>query len=48
VTGNAEALVTGDKALLILAGNSRLAIESPADFRSRFPSRQTHRLLLRP
>jgi putative PIN family toxin of toxin-antitoxin system len=39
VIGNAEALVTGDKALLILAGRTRFAIESPAVFRRRFPAR---------
>lgn len=33
--GKAEALVTGDRALLALAGQTRFAIETPARFRRR-------------
>lgn len=35
--GKAEVLVTGDKALLDLAGRTRFAIETPARFKERFP-----------
>jgi predicted nucleic acid-binding protein len=34
--GKAEALVTGDRALLDLAGRTRFAIETPARFKARF------------
>jgi uncharacterized protein len=34
--GNADVLVTGDKALLDLQGQTKFKIESPASFRSRF------------
>lgn len=34
--GKANVIVTGDKALLELAGNTRFKIENPATFRARF------------
>jgi len=34
--GNADVLVTGDKALIDLQGQTRFEIETPASFRSRF------------
>jgi len=34
--GNADVLVTGDRALLELAGKTRFRVESPATFRARF------------
>jgi predicted nucleic acid-binding protein len=34
--GNAETLVTGDRALLALVGQARFAIETPAAFRRRY------------
>ncbi len=36
-TGNADVLVTGDKALLDLDGNTTFKIETAASFRGRFP-----------
>ncbi|MEX2163190.1 MAG: hypothetical protein WD823_02950 [Sulfuricaulis sp.] len=33
--GRAQVLVTGDQALLVLAGQTRFAIETPAAFRER-------------
>ena len=35
--GNADILVTGDKALLELAGKTKFTIENPGAFRRRFP-----------
>jgi len=37
--GKADVLVTGDHALLALAGQTRFAIETPAVFRRRFEER---------
>lgn len=36
--GNAKVLITGDRALLALAGQTRFSIETPAQFRRRFDS----------
>ena len=38
--GKADVLVSGDRAILALAGRTPFAIESPEQFRLRFPSAQ--------
>lgn len=39
--GNARLLITGDHALLALAGGTRFSIETPAQFRRRLDSTRT-------
>jgi len=43
VAGEADALVTGDEDLLILAGQSPIPIMTPADFHRRIGIKQKHR-----